>query len=535
MDVIKSSVNTSDPEYQANYEAFKQRVEDLYARRARASVGGSQKARDLHKERGQLLPRERISAVLDPGSPFLELMQLAGEGMYEDVPPSGSMVTGVGLIHGRPVMLLVNDATIKGGCYYGVTCRKHVRAQKFAWQYRLPCITMVQSGGAFLPDMENIFPDDGMFGSIFYNQVRMSAEGIPQIAIVHGRSTAGGAYIPAICDEAVIIREQGAMYLGSPELVYAATGEQVDSESLGGAQMHCSVSGVTDHIAENDSHAMQATRNIVANLGTLPSVRWNVAEAKEPLYDPSEIYGIISRDPKHPTDMREILARLVDGSEFQEFKTLYGDTLICGFARIKGFEIGILANNGVMFTESATKGAHFMELCTKRDIPLLFIADVNGFMVGKEAEESGIAAAGARFITAMISANVPRYTLIAGGSYGAGYLAMCGRPMKPDAMLMWPTGRAAIMGPDQAATTLSLVRKAANERDGVTWTTEEEEAFKAPVRKTYEEFSDAYNFASKTWCDMVIEPVETRDTLAMLMEMAGRMPAKRTDFGVFRM
>lgn len=535
MDIIRSTVNTRSPEFEANKVAYQQRILDLHNRRTTASVGGSAKARKMHKERGQLLPRERITAVLDPGSPFLELMQLAGEGIYEGVPAGGSMVTGVGIIHGRPVMLLVNDATVKGGCYYGITCKKHVRAQIFAWKHRLPCITMVQNGGAFLPNMAEIFPDDGMFGSIFYNQVQMSAEGIAQIAIVHGFCTAGGSYIPSLCDEAVIIRGQGTMYLASPQLVFAATGEEIDAESLGGAQMHCSISGGTDHIAENDSHALAITRNIVANLGTEAAQRWDVAAPKEPLYDPSEIYGLISEDPKRPTDNREVLARLLDGSEFHEFKALYGESIICGFGKIKGFEVGILANNGVLFTESALKAAHFIDLCTKRDIPLLFMADVTGFMVGREAEESGIAKAGAKMITAMCSANVPKYTLINGGSYGAGYLAMCGRPFKPNALLMWPSGRAAIMGPEQAATTLAMVRADARERDGEAWSAEDEAAYKAPIRKTFEDFADAYNFAAHTWCDMVIDPLETRDVLAHLMDLAGRLPAKETQFGVFRM
>ncbi len=354
------------------------------------------------------------AALLDPGSPFLEFCQLAGEGMYDGVPPGGSIVTGVGMVSGRACMIIANDATVKGGTYYGITCKKHVRAQKFAWQHRLPCITMVQSGGANLPDQPNIFPDDGQFGSIFYNQIRMSSEGIAQIAIVHGPSTAGGAYMPALCDETVIVRNQGAMFLGGPQLVYAATKEEVDIETLGGGEMHSRVSGVTDHLAESDSHAIAITRDIVANLGDIPPQRWDVAPPREPRFDISDIYGLISTDPRIPTNNREIVAGLVDGSEFHEFKPLYGETLITGFARIMGFEVGILCNNGVLFSECALKATHFIDLCCKRNIPLLFMADVTGFMVGREAEEGGIAKHGAKMITAMASANVPKYTLIIG-------------------------------------------------------------------------------------------------------------------------
>ncbi|GMV54359.1 MAG: acetyl-CoA carboxylase subunit beta [Betaproteobacteria bacterium] len=535
MAVMKSLLNRNSEEFRRNEAAYLAKIADLHARRAAANVGGPDKARRLHKERGQLLPRERVAALLDPGSPFLEFCHLAGEGMYEDVPTGGSIITGVGLVSGRPCMIIVNDATVKGGTYFGITCKKHVRAQRFAWQHRLPCITMVQSGGAFLPDQPNIFPDDGQFGSIFYNQIRMSSEGIAQIATVHGPSTAGGAYIPALCDETVIIRNQGAMFLGGPQLVYAATKEEVDVETLGGGEMHSRISGVTDHLAENDSHAIAITREIVANLGDIARQRWDVLPMREPVYDPREIYGIVSHDTKFPTDNREILARLVDGSDFREFKQLYGDTIICGWGRIKGFEIGILLNSGVLFSESAVKAAHFIDMCCKRDIPLLFMADVSGFMVGRDAEEGGIAKHGAKMITAMTCADVPKYTLIIGGSYGAGYLAMCGRAFKPNAMMMWPTGRAAIMGPEQAANTLAMVKDDIHKREGTSWTNEEREAYKAPVRKTFEDFANAYNFARNTWCDMVIDPLETRDVMAMLLELAGRTPAKTSKFGVFRM
>ena len=535
MSLLPSRLSTVTADYRLNREAYLARIADLRRRRQAAAAGGPERARTLHKKRGQMLPRERVAAVLDPGSPFLEFCQLAGDGMYEGVPPGGSIITGVGLVAGRPCMIIANDATVKGGTYYGITCKKHVRAQRFAWQHRLPCITFVQSGGANLPDQPNVFPDEGQFGSIFWNQIRMSGEGIAQISSVHGASTAGGAYMPALCDEAVIVRNQGRMFLGGPQLVYAATREEVDEETLGGGEMHCSISGVTDYLAENDSHAIGIIRDLVAHLGTPPSLRWKVFPAREPLYDPGEIYGIVSRDPRVPTDNREIIARLMDGSEFREFKPLYGETLACGWGRILGFEIGVLCNNGVLFSECAMKAAHFIDLCCKRDIPLLFMADVSGFMVGRDAEEGGIAKHGAKMITAMACADVPKYTLIIGGSFGAGYLAMCGRAFKPNAMMMWPNGRAAIMGPDQAATTLAMVKDDIHRREGTAWTREERESYMAPVRKTFEDFANAYNFARHTWCDMVIDPLETRTTMALLLELAGRAPTQPTEFGVFRM
>ncbi|WP_407185286.1 carboxyl transferase domain-containing protein [Bradyrhizobium centrosematis] len=535
MPIMKSDVATSSKEYIRNRDAYTDRISDLRRRRAAVAIGGSERARKLHKDRGQLLPRERIAALIDPGSPFLEFCQLAGEGMYDGVPGGGSIITGVGIISRRPCMIIVNEPTIKGGTYYGITCKKHVRAQRFAWEHRLPCVTLVQSGGANLPDQPNIFPDDGQFGSIFFNQIRMSAEGIPQIAIVHGPSTAGGAYIPALCDETVIVRNQGAMFLGGPQLVYAATREAVGSEALGGGEMHSRISGVTDHLAENDAHAIAITREIVANLGEVPRQRWTVAPVHEPLFEPAEIYGLISSDPRVPTNNRDILARLVDGSQFHEIKPLYGDTLVTGFARIMGFEIGVLCNNGVLFSESALKATHFIDLCCKRGIPMLFMADVTGFMVGREAEEGGITKNGAKMITAMASANVPKYTLIVGNAYGAGYFAMCGRAFRPNAMMMWPNARSAIMGADQAATTLVMVKDNVHKRDGTTWTSAERETYMAPTRRAFEDFANSYNFARNTWCDMVIDPLETRQVMALLLDLAGRIPHRHTNFGVLRM
>jgi 3-methylcrotonyl-CoA carboxylase beta subunit len=528
-------VSAPDDDAALNDAAYYERLADLAARRAAARAGGGEKAQALHRSRGKLTVRERIDALLDPGSPFLELADLAGAGLHEGVPPGASMVTGIGAVSGRLCMIIANDATVKGGTYFGITCKKHVRAQQIARTHRLPCVTLVDSGGAFLPDQANIFPDEGQFGSIFHHQVRMSAEGIAQIAVVMGACTAGGAYIPALCDELVIVRGQGYMYLGGPQLTQAATGEDVDPESLGGALMHSATSGVADHLAEDDGHALAITRRLVARLEDWPARRWRLAEPRPPRLDEREIYRYLSRDARHPSDNREVLLRLVDDSAFDEFKPLYGDTLMCGFARLNGFPVAILANRGVLFSESALKAAHFIDLACKRDVPLVFLADVTGFMVGREAEQGGIAKAGAKFITAMASANVPKYTVITGGSYGAGYLAMCGRAFKPHAMFMWPNARAAIMGPEQAATTLALVREQIQQRSGQRWSDAEREAFKQPIRDEYERFASAYNFASRLWVDGVLDPLETRPALTLLLEAASRTPREETRFGVFRM
>ena len=534
MTVIKSALDTGSDQFRANQEHYLSAIDELHELRLSQRIGGPKKARDRHVSKGKMLPRERVERLLDPGTPFLEVAELAGLGLYDGVPPGAGIITGIGVVSGRQCMIIANDATVKGGTYFGMTCKKHVRAQRIAWQNRLPVVTLVDSGGAFLPEIANIFPDEGQFGSIFHNQVGMSGDGVPQIAVVMGPCTAGGAYIPALCDEVVIVRGQGFMYLGGPELTFAATGEKVDAETLGGGKMHSSVSGVTDHLAEDDAHALAITRQIVSHLGEKPSPRKTPAAAIPPAYPVEEIHGIVSRDAKVPTDNREILARLVDGSDFHEFKPMYGDTMMTGWARIHGHEFGILANTGVLFVEAALKATHFINLCVQRDIPLLFLVDVNGFMVGREAEQAGIAKAGAKMITAMSSARVPKFTVITGGSYGAGYLAMLGRAFQPDAMFMWPSGRAAIMGPEQAASVLAQVRAQILARDGKTWTPEEEEDFKAPVRKEYEDFQGAYNFASNLWADNVIEPSETRDVLALLLDVASRRPKVETNFGVFR-
>lgn len=518
-----------------NDAAYATLLEELARRHADARAGGGEKAQALHRSRGKLTARERIDALLDAGSPFLELAELAGAGLHEGVPPGAGIVTGIGAVSGRLCMVIANDATVKGGTYFGITCKKHVRALAIAWTHRLPCITLVDSGGAFLPDQAAIFPDEGQFGSIFHHQVKMSAEGIAQIAVVMGACTAGGAYIPALADEVVIVRGQGFMYLGGPQLTRAATGEDVDAETLGGARMHSATSGVADHLAEDDAHALAIARRLVACLDDWPARRWQLTAPRPPRLPPEEIYRFISRDARHPSDNRAVLLRLVDDSAFDEFKPLYGDTLMCGFARINGFPVGVLANRGVLFSESALKAVHFIDLCCKRDVPLLFLADVTGFMVGREAEQGGIAKAGAKFITAMASASVPKYTVITGAAYGAGYLAMCGRAFRPHAMFVWPNGRAAIMGPEQAATTLALVREQGLQRAGTGWSEAEREAFKQPIRDEYERFASAYNFASRLWVDGVLDPVETRAALTLLLDAASRTPRVETRFGVFRM
>ncbi len=525
---------TPSSDFEANAAAYRAMLDSLRQARRQAWLGGSMAARDKHRQRGRILVRERIDLLLDPGSPFLELGELAGEGMYEGVAPGAGIVTGVGLVQGRACMVIANDATVKGGTYFGMTCRKHVRAQRFAWQHRLPCVTLVDSGGAFLPDQANIFPDEGLFGSIFHNQVRMSADGIPQIAVVLGACTAGGAYIPALCDEVVIVRGKGFLFLAGPQLVQAATGEVVDAEALGGADMHTRISGVTDHIAEDDGQAIAIARRLVGEGAPMPPPLRERVPAREPARAVTDIHGLVPRDTRKPAPTREVLRCLLDGGELSEFKGGYGDTLVTGFARIGGWQVGVLANEGVLFVDSAVKATHFIDLCCKRNVPLLFLADVAGFMVGREAEQDGIAKAGAKFITAMSSAAVPKFTIITGGAYGAGYLAMCGRAFQPNAMFMWPNGRAAIMGPEQAATTLALVKRQ-NLAAGEAWSAEDEEAFKAPIRRQYEDFAAARNFARHLWVDGILDPVETRETLSLLLDLAARVPATPTRFGVFRM
>ncbi|MCM3562733.1 acyl-CoA carboxylase subunit beta [Hydrogenophaga intermedia] len=494
-----SEKSAAAPELQPCGDAYLRARDLLRTRRAEALLGGTEKARKLHRSRGQMLPRERIEALLDPGSPFLEIGQLAGADMYEGVPPGATIITGVGKVCGRWCMLIVNDATVKGGTMFGMTTKRHTRAQLFAWQHRLPCITMVQSGGGFLPDLANIFPDEGQAGSIMYNQVKMSAEGIAQIALVHGPSTAGGAYIPALCDEVVIIRNQGAMFLGSPQLVFAATGEVVDIEPLGGAEMHSKVSGVTDHIADDDAHALSITRQIVEHLGEPPRLRWTRAEAERPCVDQTQLAGDRGGGDAGRADCREMLARLVDAGRFQEFKQLHGPTLVCGFARIEGFEVGIIAGNGELSAQAGAKGAHFIELCAQRDIPLVFLADSPGFAASDRHGQETVGKHGAKLLNATANADVPKFTVITGSVHGAAYYALGGRSFKPNALLMWPGARA------------SASADAPDEEAG------------------------ALNWARQLWCDMVVEPEDTRTILAQLLDMAGRVPARPTEFATFRM
>ncbi|MCK9202484.1 MAG: methylcrotonoyl-CoA carboxylase [Gallionella sp.] len=524
MGIMKSLLSVSTPEFERNREAYAVRVADLHARRAAATASSPATARNPPDETKQLAPRERVSALLDPGSPFLELCQLAGEGPPEGLPPGAGLITGVGMVSGRPCMIIANDISASGGSYNGITCKVHVRAQRFAWQHRLPCITLVQPGESDVDKQADVFPDDGQFGSIFYYQMRMSRDGIAQLASVHGPVADSAAFVPALCDQLVIVRGQGALAFGTAEA-------PPDFD----AERYCRESGTPDQLAESDAHAIAILRDIVANLGAPARSRWDVAVPREPLYDPREIHGIVSADPRIPTDNREIVLRLVDGSELQEFKPDYGETVITGFGRIKGYQVGIVCNNGVLFSESAMKATNFIELCCQRDIPLLFMVDINGFMVGREAEESGIAKHGSKMMTAMACANVPKYTLTIGAAYGAGYLAMCGRVFAPNAMILWPNSRVAVMGSEQVATTLAMIKDDQHKREGTSWTNEEREAFKAPVRKMYETFANAYNFARNTWCDMIIDPAETRDVMALLLDLAGRVPAIPSRFGVYRM
>lgn len=535
MSTIRSSISTSSQTFKDNDARYRALIADMQKKRQIAFGGAEQKIKDRHLAAGKLLPRDRVRALLDPGSPFLEIAMLAGGGASGAAQLGAGIVTGIGRVRGRLCMIIANDSTVKGGTYFGMTARKHVRAQKIAWRYRLPTITLVDSGGAYFPEMHRVFPDEGQYGTVFHQIVRQSAEGIPQIAVVHGACVAGGAYVPSLCEQVVIVRNQGYMFLGGPEITFAATGEKVDRETLGGAEMHSRVSGVTDHMADNDRHALAITRELVADLPRQAGYVRPPIKSQLPRYDPREIYGIVSSNAKFPTDTRELLARLLDDSRFDEFKPAFGETLLCGFAHIHGFEVGVLANQGVLFTESALKATHFIDLCCKRQVPLVFLADITGFMVGREAERSGIAKAGAKMITAMSSANVPKFNVIIGGSYGAGHLAMCSRQFEPDMIFGWPNGRSGLMGPEQAATTLAMVQRQKRERDGETWSESEEQAFKAPIREQFETFASIYNFASNLWIDDVIDPLETRTVMGLALDLAARRPLVDTQFGILRM
>jgi len=497
--------------------------------------GGGEKARTLHTSRGKLLARDRVDALLDPGSPFLELSALAALDVYgEDVPAAG-IVTGIGRVSGQECMVVANDATVKGGSYYPLTVKKHLRAQAIAAENNLPCVYLVDSGGANLPRQDEVFPDREHFGRIFFNQANMSARNIPQIAVVMGSCTAGGAYVPAMADEAIIVREQGTIFLGGPPLVRAATGEIVSAEELGGADVHCRTSGVADHYARNDRHALELARRAVARLNRVKRVNLDVATPEAPAFDPAELYGVIPCDKRKPYDVHEVIARVVDGSCFDEFKALYGTTLVCGFARIWGYPVGIVANNGILFSESAQKGAHFVELCAQRGIPLVFLQNITGFMVGKQYEAGGIARHGAKMVTAVACAAVPKFTVLIGGSFGAGNYGMCGRAYDPRFLFMWPNARVSVMGGEQAAAVLAQVKRDQKEREGASWSAEEEAAFKQPVLDNYERQGHPYYASARLWDDGVIDPAETRDVLGLAISASLNAPVPDTRFGVFRM
>ena len=536
--VLGSAVDTAGPAFVANETANRALAQELRDRITIAALGGPEKTRERHVARGKLLPRDRVDLLLDPGSPFLEIAPLAAHGLYgkdgHDAPGAG-MIAGVGRVAGRAVVVVANDATVKGGSYYPMTVKKHLRAQEVALHNRLPCIYLADSGGAFLPMQDEVFPDREHFGRIFYNQATMSQKGVPQIAAVLGSCTAGGAYVPAMSDEAVIVRDQGTIFLGGPPLVKAATGEVVTAEELGGGDLHSRVSGVTDHLADDDADALTKVRQITDTLGPLDPPAWKTRTPRPPELDPQELYGVIPRDTRTPYDVREVIGRIVDGSEFTEFKAEYGTTLVTGFAHINGHPVGIIANNGILFAESALKGAHFVELCDRRSTPLVFLQNISGFMVGRDYEAGGIAKHGAKMVTAVACARVPKFTVVIGGSFGAGNYSMCGRAYSPRFLWMWPNARISVMGGEQAASVLSTVRRDQMAARGEEWSTEDEEAFKAPIRDQYEEQGSPYYSTARLWDDGVIDPVDTRDVLAMALSAAHHTPLEPVSYGIFRM
>jgi 3-methylcrotonyl-CoA carboxylase beta subunit len=534
MAAISSRVDVHSHEFRDNERAMSELAADVRRQAARVALGGSQAATRKHKAAGKLTARERVRVLLDTGSPFLELSQLAAHGLYGGEIAAAGIVTGIGRVSGRECVIVANDPTVKGGTYYPITVKKHLRAQEIARDNRLPCVYLVESGGAFLPAQDEVFPDRDHFGRIFYNQATLSGAGIAQIAVVHGSCTAGGAYVPAMSDENVIVKNQGRVFLGGPPLVKAATGEDIDAESLGGADVHCRESGVCDHYAENDTHALSIARRIVSRLA--PAEDTNPPQAsREPKYNPAELYGVVPANLRKPYDVREVIARLVDASELDEFKQLYGTTLVCGFAHIGGYPVGILANNGILFSESALKGAHFIELCTRTRVPLLFLQNITGFMVGRRAEAGGIAKDGAKLVTAVACANVPKLGVIIGGSYGAGNYAMCGRAYSPRFLFQWPNARISVMGGEQAASVLATVKRDQLKAAGQEWPAAEEEAFKQPIQQQYETQGHPYYSSARLWDDGVIDPAETRRVLALCLAAARHAPAEETRFGVFRM
>jgi 3-methylcrotonyl-CoA carboxylase beta subunit len=535
MAILESKLNTASPEFRASAVAMQTLVDDLRAKVAELAQGGGEEARQKHLSRGKLLPRERVHRLLDPGAPFLELSQLAAYGMYDNAAPGGGVITGIGRVSGQECMIVCNDATVKGGTYYPISVKKHLRAQEIAGQNRLPCIYLVDSGGANLPNQDDVFPDRDHFGRIFYNQANLSAQGIAQIAVVMGSCTAGGAYVPAMSDESIIVKNQGTIFLAGPPLVKAAIGEVVSAEDLGGGDVHTRLSGVADHLAQDDSHALALARRIVANLNRTKPAQLDILTPVEPHANPEELYGIIPTDHRKPYDVREVIVRLVDGSEFDEFKARYGPTLVCGFARLWGYPVGFIANNGILFSESAQKGTHFIELCCQRRIPLIFLQNIAGFMVGRKYENEGISRHGAKMVTAVATAQIPKFTVIIGGSFGAGNYGMCGRAYSPRFLWMWPNARISVMGGEQAASVLARIRRDAIETKGGQWSAAEEEAFKAPIREQYEKQGHPYYASARLWDDGVIDPLDTRLVLGLGISASLNAPIPETKFGVFRM
>jgi len=535
MSIIQSQVDVNSPEFANNQTAMSALVSDLKQKIAVIEQGGGEKSRDRHVSRGKLLPRDRVNRLLDKGSAFLEVSQLAAYNVYEADIPAAGVIAGIGRVAGQECMIICNDATVKGGTYFPLTVKKHLRAQEIAAQNNLPCIYLVDSGGANLPNQDDVFPDKEHFGRIFFNQANMSAKGIPQIAVVMGSCTAGGAYVPAMSDESIIVKEQGTIFLAGPPLVKAATGEEVTAEDLGGGDAHTRISGVADHLANDDHHALEIARKTVSNLNRKKEIPLALKEVVEPKYDPLELHGVVPEDLKIPYDVREVIARIVDGSEFDEFKARYGTTLVTGFAHIYGMPVGIVANNGVLFSESALKGAHFIELCNQRKIPLVFLQNITGFMVGRKYENGGIAKDGAKMVTAVSCAQVPKFTVIIGGSFGAGNYGMCGRAYNPRFMWMWPNARISVMGGEQAAGVLSTVKRDGMERAGQTWSEQEEADFKQPIIDQYEHQGHPYYASARLWDDGVIDPADTRRVLGLGLSASLNAPIEKTDYGIFRM
>lgn len=532
---IITQLHTQSPEFLANLKAMDELVSELQQRVLEIAVGGDEKARARHRQHGKLLPRERLQQLLDPGSSFLELSQLAAFEVYDDKVPAAGLITGIGCVSGQDCMIIVNDATVKGGTYYPLTVKKHLRAQEIAEANHLPCIYLVDSGGAFLPLQDDVFPDRDHFGRIFYNQARLSAKNIPQIAVVMGSCTAGGAYVPAMADESIMVEHQATIFLGGPPLVKAATGEVISAEALGGADVHCRQSGVADYLALDDRHALHIARSSIRHLNRKKANPLSRIESREPAYPPQELGGIIPVDPRKPLDIKEIIARLVDASEFDEFKALFGTTLVCGFAHLYGYPIGIVANNGILFGDSALKGTHFIELCAKRNIPLVFLQNITGFMVGSKYEAAGIAKHGAKMVMAVSNAQVPKFTVIVGGSFGAGNYAMCGRAFNPRFLWAWPNARISVMGGEQAANVLAEVNRDKHAKQGSLWPAEEEQLFKTNLRKQYEQQGNPYYASARLWDDGVIAPEDTRKVLGLSLSAALNAPIEDTNFGVFRM